>query len=94
MFHLGTQSLFTKRFRIAMIAIIDYGMGNVRSIRNALLFLGEEAEVTSDKKVLNRALILPGVGLFLMRWLHNDLGALMSWFLGKTLTLASAWACS
>ena len=41
---LGDTSLFTKRFRIAMIAIIDYGMGNVRSIRNALLFLGEEAE--------------------------------------------------
>ena len=31
-----------------MIAIVDYGMGNVRSVRNALEYIGEEAVVTAD----------------------------------------------
>jgi glutamine amidotransferase len=49
-----------------MIAIVDYGMGNVRSVYNALDFLGEEAVITSDPDALGRAdrLILPGVGAF------------------------------
>jgi imidazole glycerol-phosphate synthase subunit HisH len=49
-----------------MIAIVDYGMGNVRSVMNALAWIGEDAEVTSDARKLDDAdrLILPGVGAF------------------------------
>ena len=49
-----------------MIAIIDYGMGNVRSVRNALEYIGEDAVVTADAVAIEHAdrLILPGVGAF------------------------------
>lgn len=48
------------------IAIIDYGMGNLRSIQKALEFLNYRAEVTDDKNRINdaSAVILPGVGAF------------------------------
>ncbi len=47
-----------------MIAIIDYGMGNLRSVQKAFDRLGVEASVTSDKSVVERAekVVLPGVG--------------------------------
>lgn len=49
-----------------MIAIVDYGMGNLRSVQKALQKLGFEAEVTADADAIHRAdkLILPGVGAF------------------------------
>jgi glutamine amidotransferase len=49
-----------------MIAIIDYGMGNLRSVENALAKLGYEAQVTSDPRQVMQAagVILPGVGAF------------------------------
>ncbi|MDR3296270.1 MAG: imidazole glycerol phosphate synthase subunit HisH [Clostridiales Family XIII bacterium] len=49
-----------------MIAIIDYGAGNLFSVKNALDFLGYESVVSGDKTGLERAdrLILPGVGAF------------------------------
>lgn len=49
-----------------MIAIVDYGMGNLRSVENALDFLGIESIITSDKEtILNSdGIILPGVGAF------------------------------
>lgn len=49
-----------------MITVIDYGMGNLRSVKNALDFLGIESEITADtEKIKNaRSLILPGVGAF------------------------------
>lgn len=49
-----------------MIAIIDYGMGNLRSVQKAFEYLGFEAQVTDDVKVMERAdkLVLPGVGAF------------------------------
>ncbi len=49
-----------------MIAIIDYGMGNLGSIANMLKKIGAEAVVTSDIGAIKRAdrLILPGVGAF------------------------------
>lgn len=49
-----------------MIAIIDYGVGNLRSVEKAFHFIGCEAEVTSDRaSVLNAdAVVLPGVGAF------------------------------
>ncbi len=49
-----------------MIAIIDYGAGNIQSVRNALKYIGCECIVTSDKNtILNcDGAILPGVGSF------------------------------
>lgn len=49
-----------------MIAIIDYGMGNLASVAKALRFLGASASITSDPRDLNRsrAIVLPGVGAF------------------------------
>ena len=49
-----------------MIAIIDYGVGNLYSISHSLSFLGIENTVTRDKDLLKSAdaLILPGVGAF------------------------------
>jgi glutamine amidotransferase len=48
------------------IAIIDYGMGNVRSLMNAFDYIGEDATVTADPDELAAAdrLVLPGVGAF------------------------------
>ncbi|MEN8614972.1 imidazole glycerol phosphate synthase subunit HisH [Dehalogenimonas sp. THU2] len=47
-----------------MIAIIDYGAGNLRSVANAVALLGYEAAVTSDPAdvLAAKAVILPGVG--------------------------------
>ena len=49
-----------------MIVIIDYGMGNLKSVRNALNYLGIENEISANPdKIRNAdALILPGVGAF------------------------------
>lgn len=49
-----------------MLAIIDYGIGNIRSVRNAFEYLAISAEVTRDKDLIEKAegLILPGVGAF------------------------------
>lgn len=49
-----------------MIAIIDYGMGNLYSVEKAFAQLGAEAVVTSDPAVIAGAdkVILPGVGAF------------------------------
>ena len=49
-----------------MIAIIDYGAGNLFSVQNALNFLGIENKVTKDPDEIRNAdkLILPGVGAF------------------------------
>ncbi len=49
-----------------MIAIIDYGAGNIRSVEQALNYLGIEYVLTSDACVIMKAdrAILPGVGNF------------------------------
>ena len=49
-----------------MIAIIDYGMGNLRSVQKALEKVGAQAIVTSDRREIAAAdkVILPGVGAF------------------------------
>lgn len=49
-----------------MIAIIDYDAGNIRSVEKALLALGQDVIVTSDRNEILRAekVILPGVGAF------------------------------
>ncbi len=48
------------------VVIIDYGMGNIYSVKNALLAVGAEPVVTSDGDVIAAAerVILPGVGAF------------------------------
>lgn len=47
-----------------MIAIIDYGAGNIRSIEKALEYVGASVQVTNDPEVVARAeaVVLPGVG--------------------------------
>lgn len=49
-----------------MVAIINYGVGNLFSLKSSFAYIGEEAVVTADEKVLREAdrLILPGVGAF------------------------------
>ncbi len=49
-----------------MIAVVDYGMGNLRSLSNALESVGAEVNVTSSSEDLRRAerIVLPGVGAF------------------------------
>ena len=49
-----------------MIAIVDYGMGNRRSVEKALAHVGAESVVTSDHEAIARAdgVLLPGVGAF------------------------------
>ncbi|MFJ8355034.1 imidazole glycerol phosphate synthase subunit HisH [Bacillus paramycoides] len=49
-----------------MIAIIDYGMGNIRSVEQALKYIGAEYIVTDDIEEILRSdgVILPGVGAF------------------------------
>jgi glutamine amidotransferase len=48
------------------VAIIDYGVGNLRSVEKAFHAGGVEAQVSSDEEVLRTAarLVLPGVGAF------------------------------
>jgi imidazole glycerol-phosphate synthase subunit HisH len=47
-----------------MIAIIDYGAGNIRSIEKALAYVGTQVQVTSEADVVAEAhaVVLPGVG--------------------------------
>lgn len=63
-----------------MIAIVDYGVGNVRSVERALEHVGAEARLTSDPDELERAagVVLPGVGAFapaLAKLTEHGLGA-------------------
>lgn len=49
-----------------MLAIIDYGVGNLFSVEKALVAVGAEARVTSEAEVIRQAdrIVLPGVGAF------------------------------
>jgi glutamine amidotransferase len=49
-----------------VIAIIDYGMGNLKSVTNAFEKLHADAVITRDRKVIGdaKAIVLPGVGAF------------------------------
>lgn len=49
-----------------MVAIIDYGVGNLFSLSSSFAAIGEEAVITGDEDIIRRAdrLILPGVGAF------------------------------
>jgi len=49
-----------------LTAIVDYGVGNLKSVTNAMDYLGYPTVITGDKKELEKAdaIILPGVGAF------------------------------
>ena len=49
-----------------MIAVIDYGVGNLFSVEKALAVLGADVRVTSEEDVIRQAdkIVLPGVGAF------------------------------
>lgn len=49
-----------------MIAIIDYGVGNLRSVEKGFAYVGVAAKVTGDPSVIDAAgaIVLPGVGAF------------------------------
>ena len=49
-----------------MIAIIDYGAGNLQSVKKALDFIGAESVITDNPEEINRCdkILLPGVGSF------------------------------
>jgi len=52
--------------------IIDYGLGNLRSIEKALQYVGAEVEISNDPSAIDRAdaMILPGVGAFRDAMMH------------------------
>ena len=45
-----------------MISIIDYGMGNLMSLKNSLEYIGKKVEITKSEKEINNSdyIILPG----------------------------------
>jgi glutamine amidotransferase len=49
-----------------MIAIIDYGVGNLASVQKAFEFIGKEAFITNEREKILKAshVVLPGVGAF------------------------------
>ena len=49
-----------------MVGIIDYGVGNLFSLKSSLMYLGISADIVSDEQSIARCerLILPGVGAF------------------------------
>jgi glutamine amidotransferase len=51
---------------VTRVAILDYGMGNLRSVEKAFAHVGVEADVTNDHERIRAAdgLVLPGVGAF------------------------------
>lgn len=50
----------------SVTAVVDYGVGNLKSVTNAMAYLGYETVITGDPAELERAdsIILPGVGAF------------------------------
>ena len=84
-----------------MIAIIDYQMGNLRSVQKAFEHVGHAATITSDPAVLADAdkIVLPGVGAF-----RDAIAELREREAGRadprgdrraaSRSSASAWACS
>lgn len=49
-----------------MIAIIDYGVGNIFSLKSSFTYIGEEAVLTRDPEIIKKSdrIVLPGVGAF------------------------------
>lgn len=66
-----------------MIAIVDYGVGNLRSVERALVQVGASPRLTSDKDELAAAngMVLPGVGAFAPALRHLESGNLGRWII-------------
>ncbi|MHC6179497.1 imidazole glycerol phosphate synthase subunit HisH [Clostridium sp. JNZ X4-2] len=49
-----------------LICIVDYGMGNLKSVQKALKYIGRDSKITSDEHEIEKCsgIILPGVGAF------------------------------
>lgn len=82
-----------------MIAVIDYGAGNLFSVKNALDYLETDSVVTGDRETIEKAdaVILPGVGAFpdAMRKLkESGLSQVIKEEAEKKPLLASVLACS
>src|SRR3989304_5562518 len=54
------------------LIVIEYGLGNLRSIEKALQYVGAEVEISNDPSAIDRAdaLVLPGVGAFRDAMMH------------------------
>lgn len=82
-----------------MIAIIDYGVGNLFSLKSSLAQLGQDTVVTADPDTIRKAdrLILPGVGAFgdaMDKLVATGLVPVIRAEAEKSRCWASAWACS
>ncbi len=83
-----------------MVAIVDYGVGNLFSLRSSLSAVGAEAVVTGDTDLIRQAdkVILPGVGAFADAAPCCGIPVLGSWSVTwppkESLCLVSAWGCS
>ena len=57
-----------------MIAVVDYGMGNLRSVEKAFEYLGFDVHVTDNKQALRDAdhIVLPGVGAIADALIHLE----------------------
>ena len=80
---------------MSYIAIVDYGVGNLKSVTNAMKYLGLEARITSDAGEVERA------GAVWVRFPMQRKSCVLPawtghWFLrrGKSLFWASVWGCS
>lgn len=63
---MSTPNAASKSNNKPLIAVLDYGIGNLRSAQKGLQFVGADAQLTSDKKLIAdaQAVVLPGVGNF------------------------------
>ena len=80
-----------------MIAIVDYGVGNIFSLYSSFKSIGAEVVLTGDADEIRAAdkIILPGVGAFGdAAEKLRDSGLAQRRRHGESLSLASAWACS
>lgn len=68
-----------------MIAIVDYGMGNIRSVEKGFLKVGADVRITADPKVIADAkgIVLPGVGAFKDCMANLDKMSLIDVILGE-----------
>lgn len=83
-----------------MIAVIDYGAGNVFNVLKACQYLGQKAELTADPQKISQAdvVLFPGVGAFgaaMTRLKETGLDQVIkSTVANGTPFLVFAWACS
>ena len=63
---MSTRSAAHERDKKPLIAVLDYGIGNLRSAQKGLQFVGADARLTNDIKLIAEAdaVVLPGVGNF------------------------------